>query len=92
MQVVIGNLNIQLGRLTFASNAVVTLPVSTIVVSVVVPVVVLFGSSVVLMVVIVLVFRRKYRDKALEHLNLTAEMNQLKSSSVKSTGKYGRSL
>ena len=78
LQVVIGNLNIQLGRLTFASDAVATLPVSTFIVSVTVPMVALFCSSVVLMVVFVLVFRRKY--KAIEHLHLKAEMNELKSS------------
>ena len=66
-------------------------PIGVIVPAVVIPVVVIFLCSVGWIVAIVLVFSKKYKAKTMEHEHLTAEMVELKSSSVlKSPGKFGQ--
>lgn len=86
-------MNAHVGNLTIREQTMdtrVTTTIGTIVSAVLVPVAVILLCFVVLIVVIVLVFRRKYKAKTMEHEKLTAEMSELKSSSVhEAPGKFG---
>ena len=91
LQIIIGNIDEVIGQVTFAAKQSVPFPMASIVSAALVPMVLLLSCSVVLIVAIGLVFRRKYKAKAMEQQNLEAEMNELKSISVlKSSGKLGK--